>query len=69
MTMKVEVKINLNPYNGQKIIDLHKQGVITLDEIIDSGMAYKLFDDTLENYVNELRSQRRREQTVTKKIG
>ena len=55
----ITVKINLDLYSPSQIISMHIDGVITLDEIIDSGRANSCFTTDLKDYINTVRPERR----------
>lgn len=59
MNNEVKCTLDLGPYGPDEIIDWHKQGILTLEEIIDSGRMWSEFGDTLKNYVYECTSMRR----------
>jgi len=61
--------LDLDRYNPATIIDLHRRGLITLDEIIHSGRASTCFTSDLTDYINTVRSDRRiKDSTKTTKI-
>lgn len=49
--MRVSVEINLDRYNSEEIIEMIKQGVVTLQEVEDSGRVSTLFNSDLEEYL------------------
>ena len=54
----VTYKLNLDQFSPSEVIDLHKQGVLTMDEIIESGRPWNTFGDELKEYVYEQTSMR-----------
>ena len=48
----MKFKINLDRYYPSEIIELHKGGLITLQEIIDSKVGYDHFD-SLTQYIKQ----------------
>lgn len=67
----IRVIIDLNRYMPCEIIDFHKQGLITMEEIIHSGRQNTEFGSELRNYIrahadSEFLS-RMKELTVTRK--
>ena len=49
----MKFKINLDHYYPSEIIELHKGGLITLQEIIDSKVAYDHFGSELTQYIKQ----------------
>lgn len=47
----MDYTINLDGYTPSDIIDLHRQGLITLTEIEQSGCVYSEFNSDLAQYV------------------
>lgn len=47
----IDVKINLDKYFPSEIIAMHKQGLITLAEIINSRRHITAFGDELREYI------------------
>lgn len=47
----LKVEINLDRYSPNEIIDLCEQGIITVQEIIDSKRASSEFGNDLKNYI------------------
>ena len=56
MQNEIKYKLDLSRYSPQDIIDWHKQGILTMQEIIESGRMNSEFGDTLKNYVYECTS-------------
>ena len=54
--LDVVYTLNLDSISPGTIIELHKQGVLTIQEIIESKRMYSEFGDTLKNYVYEMTS-------------
>lgn len=48
--MDITLKINLDGYFPNEIIDLHQQGIVTLDEIVASGCIHSCFGPKLSDY-------------------
>jgi hypothetical protein len=59
MSYEVKFKLNLDQYSPLDIIEWHKQGILTMDEIIESGRMNTTFGDDLRNYVYEWTSMRK----------
>jgi hypothetical protein len=51
--MSVKTQITLDKYNPHQIIQFIKDGIITLDEVIASGVAHRCFSNTLSDYIWE----------------
>ena len=49
----IEISINLDRYNTEQIINLYKQGVISIKEIKNSGRIRTLFSDDLAKFVHD----------------
>ena len=49
----VSYKINFDKYFPQDIIKLIEDGVVTLDEVIESGVAFRCFSSVLYVYIHE----------------
>ncbi len=47
----IQVQIDLTMYGPYQIIQLAETGVITIDELIESGAAFQCFTNILHNYV------------------
>jgi hypothetical protein len=56
MENEVKYKLDLGQYSPNDIISWHKQGILTMEEIIDSGRMNSEFGDTLKNYIYECTS-------------
>ena len=54
--LDVVYTLNLDSISPGTIIVLHKQGVLTIQEIIESKRMHSEFGDTLKNYVYEMTS-------------
>jgi len=55
---EVEYTLDLNHLSPADIIELHQQGILTMNEIIASGRMNSEFGDTLRNYVYERTSMK-----------
>lgn len=49
--MELQINLNLDKYWPSEIIAMHKQGLVSLAEIIASGRHINAFGDELANYV------------------
>ena len=47
----IECKIDFTIYSPYEIIDLHQQGLVSLQEIVDSKVAFTFFTDILHDYI------------------
>lgn len=52
MTVQV-TNLNLDIYNPFEIIQMHKDGLITLAEIRRTGVAHRCFTNILAEYIGE----------------
>ncbi len=50
---EIYIKIDLSRYSPSEIIGLCEQGIITVREIIDSGVVPKVFGPELGDYVKQ----------------
>lgn len=62
----VSVKINLDRYSPGQIIELCEEGVITVQEIVDSGVQDRMFTDELSDFIRE---KKREEKTTVLTTG
>lgn len=52
--MSIEYEINLNHYGSDTIISFIKEGLVSVQEVIDSERMSKMFDPTpLMEFINE----------------
>jgi len=58
--------LNLDSISPGTIIELHKQGVLTIQEIIDSKRMNSEFGNTLKEYVYEMTSLAKAKHTYQK---
>lgn len=50
--MNIVTDINLNKYSPYMIIEMIEQEVVTVDEVVRSGVAYRFFTNVLSDYLN-----------------
>lgn len=51
--MSVKVKLNLHKLNPVDIIELHQKGIISLNEIKETKVAFACFTDMLHDYIKQ----------------
>ncbi len=61
--MNIKIKLDLNQYSSDVIIDLVKDGIITTKEVRESGVVSTFFNDDLEKFL----CQHEREKKCQKK--
>ncbi len=47
----VIIHLDLAMYKWYEIIDFVEMGIVTLDEVIESGIAFRFFSDHLHDYI------------------
>jgi hypothetical protein len=65
MSYGVTYKLNLDQFSPSDVIELHQQGIITMDEIIESGRPWNTFGDELKEYVYAWTSARNAQRLYT----
>ena len=50
--MNIVTDINLNKYSPYMIIEMIEQELVTVDEVVRSGVAYRFFTNVLSDYLN-----------------
>lgn len=56
--MQVVTNIDFSSYSLQQIIDFIEDGLVTVQEVDDSGVAFKFFGNTLHDYLQVARCDR-----------
>ena len=56
--MQVVTNIDFSSYSHQQIIDFIEDGLVTVQEVDDSGVAFKFFGNTLHDYLRVARRDR-----------
>ena len=51
---KVTTNLDFSRYSPHQIIDLIEQGVITVEEVVASKVAYSFFTNILHDYITRL---------------
>lgn len=49
--MEIVCQINLDRYSPHQIIEMCEQGIVTLNEVIESKRAFSCFTDMLHDYI------------------
>lgn len=55
--MDIQVKIDFSHYSPQDIIGFLKEGIVTVKEVEESGIAHKFFTNMLHDYLSNAKRQ------------
>lgn len=51
--MSIQVELSLATYSQEEIIEFIENGVVSLDEVVESGVAHTFFTNSLLEYIRQ----------------